>query len=217
VEEGKINKQQKVAIFIGVIIILGLVLWFLGKEPGPDAGEADTYLVKRVIDGDTVVLENGEKIRYQGVDTPEKAQDFNKEATAKNRELVDGKRIRLEHDVTLKDRFGRHLGYVFVGDTFVNAELVRLGLARVFIFEPNVKYEMLFKNMQLQAQSAKRGIWSSLEKGDEAYYWATGTSKRYHRPNCKLKKKVNPNRIIKFNTRLEAEQRGYYPCKLCNP
>src|SRR4030042_2567140 len=87
------------------------------------ASTNEGILVTRVIDGDTIEIEGGQKVRYIGIDTPEKVdprpsvQCYGKEAAAKNKELVEGKRVRLEKDVSETDKYGRLLRYVFVGDT----------------------------------------------------------------------------------------------------
>lgn len=109
-----------------------------------------SFLVVRVIDGDTIKLENGGKVRYIGVNTPESAdprkpvQCFGKEASVKNEELVLNKRVRLEKDVSETDKYGRLLRYVYVGDTFINLELVKQGYASAATFPPDVKFNSVF-------------------------------------------------------------------------
>src|SRR5438552_16349994 len=82
-----------------------------------------------------------------------------REATEANRRLVAGKRVRLETDVQARDRYGRLLAYVWVGDVMVNAELVRLGYAQVMTVPPNVRYQQLFLKLQREAREAGRGLW----------------------------------------------------------
>lgn len=107
----------------------------------------------RVIDGDTIeVLIDGDKykVRYIGMDTPEMndsrpdVRALAEEATLVNKNLVDGKVVELEKDVSETDRYGRLLRYVYVGDVFVNAELVALGYAQAVTYPPDVKYDDLF-------------------------------------------------------------------------
>ncbi|MDP3997654.1 MAG: thermonuclease family protein [bacterium] len=134
-------------------------------EQQPAAVEG--VLVKRVIDGDTIELETGQKVRYIGIDTPETVhpdkpvQCFGKEASAKNTSLVAGKRVRLEKDVSETDRYGRLLRYVYVGDTFVNDYLVRQGYANSSSYPPDVKYQEQFKQAEQEARVNKRGLWGS--------------------------------------------------------
>ena len=120
--------------------------------------------VKRIIDGDTIELINGERVRYIGIDTPETypprgPQYYGQEATEANRKLVAGKRIKMEFDVDKKDRYGRTLAYIFVDTIFVNAELLRLGYAKTYFFPPNIRYFVLFTKLENEAKEAGRGIW----------------------------------------------------------
>lgn len=123
-------------------------------------------VVQRVIDGDTVVLAGGERVRYIGVDTPElhhpkkKVQPYAREATEFNRRLVEGQKVRLELDVDRRDKYGRLLAYVYLEDgRFVNAELLKEGYAQLLTIPPNVRYVDLFVGLQKQARDAKRGLW----------------------------------------------------------
>jgi micrococcal nuclease len=106
-------------------------------------------------------------VRYILVDTPETkhpskpVQPFGPEASEANQQLVEGKTIQLEKDVSETDRYGRLLRYVYVGDLMVNEELLRLGLAQVATFPPDVKYVDRFLEVQHQAQAAGVGLWGS--------------------------------------------------------
>ena len=152
-----------------------LAAWLAGRHsvtpPNRASGvaaDAPTYpeefeaLCTRVIDGDTIVLEDGERVRYIGMDTPEMRpiEAFGEAATEANRELVEGKTVRLVLDVERRDRYQRLLAYVYVGDTFVNAELVRRGLAQIATYPPNVRHEADFLRLQREARASERGLWS---------------------------------------------------------
>lgn len=115
--------------------------------------------VTRVIDGDTIeVAVNGQTftLRYIGIDCVE----VSAEATAANRALVEGKTVRLEKDVSETDRYERLLRYVWVGDVMVNAELVRLGFATAKAYPPDVRHQATFAQLELEARSAARGLWT---------------------------------------------------------
>lgn len=134
----------------------------------PDSFSDQTYLVTKVVDGDTVELESGQKVRYIGMDTPEtvdprkSVQCFGKEASNKNAELVGGKEVRLEKDISETDSFGRLLRYVFVGeDTFVNLVLVKEGYAKSSTYPPDVKYQELFRQAEVEAREKGAGLWSA--------------------------------------------------------
>lgn len=125
-------------------------------------------LVVRVVDGDTIHVRLGdrvEKVRYIGVNTPELhhpargEEPGGREAARENRRLVMGRRVRLELDVQTRDRYGRLLAYVWVGDRMVNAELVRRGFAQAMTVPPNVRYQALFLRLQREAREAGRGLW----------------------------------------------------------
>lgn len=126
--------------------------------------ESGLALVTRVIDGDTIEIQGGERVRYIGIDTPETYPDpepYGLEAQAMNQSLVGGRRVRLERDVSERDRYGRLLRYVFVDDLFVNAELVRLGLAWAIDYPPDSRYRHLLEQAEQEARAARRGIWAS--------------------------------------------------------
>lgn len=129
--------------------------------------QVEGFLVTRVIDGDTIEIEGGQKVRYIGIDTPETVdprkpiQCFGVEASNKNKELVSGKRVRLEKDVSETDKYGRLLRYVYIGDTFVNLELVKQGYAYSYSYPPDVKYQNQFTDAQRQAKDQNKGLWDS--------------------------------------------------------
>lgn len=118
----------------------------------------ETYVL-RVIDGDTVVLKGGQRVRYIGIDTPEEGRPYYLETKEENKRLVQGKKVSLEYDVEKADKYGRTLAYVYVGGLFVNAELVKNGYAMIYTFPPNVKYAKTFLALQQEARTAKRGLW----------------------------------------------------------
>jgi len=123
------------------------------------------YEVIRVIDGDTVELKNGERLRYNDIDTPETVHPskpvecFGPEASAKNEELVEGEIILVELGNPKKDRYGRILGYVYVDELFVNAELVRGGYAEVNSYgNPGSKIDELM-DIEKKAKLKSAGLW----------------------------------------------------------
>ena len=126
--------------------------------------------VVRIVDGDTIRVRVGDQIhsvRYIGINTPELhhprrgEEPGGREAAEINRALVGSRQIRLEMDVQTRDRYGRLLAYVWVGDVMVNAELVRRGYAQVMTVPPNVRHQALFVKLQREAREAGRGLWRS--------------------------------------------------------
>ena len=144
------------------------------------------YQVVRVVDGDTIEIEDGQKVRYIGIDTPEtvdpskSVQCYGKEAADKNKELVEGKMVRLEKDVSETDQYGRLLHYIYVGDTFVNDYLVRQGYAHSSTYPPDVKYQTQFTEAESEARENNRGLWGSVcacENGKETNRVCIGCNK----------------------------------------
>ena len=119
-----------------------------------------TYLVTRVIDGDTIEIEGGTRVRYIGIDTPERGECFGEESTKANSSMVLNKKVKLETEVQQQDRYNRQLAYVYIDNVFVNEELVKLGFAKVATFPPNVKYTDKFIEAQRQAREQNRGLWA---------------------------------------------------------
>jgi endonuclease YncB( thermonuclease family) len=123
-----------------------------------------------VDDGDTidVQLDGGiERVRYIGIDAPEIAHDGaggargGKAAWRLNQALVGGRRVRLEFDREERDRYGRLLAYVWLGDAMINLEMVRRGYARVLTIAPNVRYQQWFVSAETEARAALVGLWSN--------------------------------------------------------
>lgn len=139
----------------------------------PPAGTIQAR-VSRVVDGDTIIAEipgrGEERVRYIGIDTPESVDPrrpkeyYGDEASAKNRELVQGKPVWLEKDASDTDQFGRLLRYVYLADgTMVNEELVRLGYTQARSYPPDVKHQERLKAAEREARAAARGLWAPVE------------------------------------------------------
>jgi len=152
---------MKIKYFSLILLLLFVLLV-------PTCAAPTAPLVTRVIDGDTIEVSVAGmlcKVRYIGIDTPElddKRPEFRalaQEATRYNRQLVAGETVRLEKDISETDRYGRLLRYVFVGDTFVNAELVKEGLAWAKSYPPDTKYQDYLEEMEAEARQNGKGIW----------------------------------------------------------
>jgi len=140
------------------LAIISLLLLACGCQPPPT-----TARVIEVVDGDTIVIEGNYRVRYIGIDTPEvhpAVEAFGLEAWQANRELVEGKIVRLEPDVSEVDKYGRLLRYVYVDDIFVNAELVKQGLAYAQAYPPDTKHQDYLEKLEQEAKQDDRGIWA---------------------------------------------------------
>lgn len=149
------------------IIILGLGWILSGCEEALNnegGSEDELATVTRVIDGDTIDVEiNGtrERVRYIGVNTPEREDVCYQEATNANVALVAGKVVRLEKDTSETDPNGRLLRYVYVGDTFVNAELVRTGYAEAVSYPPDTANFNYFRGLEEAASRANLACYAT--------------------------------------------------------
>lgn len=153
---------------IATLITLLLVSLFFSRS----CVDYQAVRVKYVIDGDTIILSNNQKVRYLGIDTPEmmvktaagfeySPQPFAEAAKEFNRNLVEGRVARLEFDLVKKDKYNRLLAYCFVGDKFVNAQMLKNGLAMLYTNVPNIKYVDLLVQAQEEAREAGLNLWKS--------------------------------------------------------
>ncbi|MBW1992158.1 MAG: thermonuclease family protein [Deltaproteobacteria bacterium] len=181
---------------LGLLLLVGAVL--VACEGAPSQGPPREALVAQVGDGDTLLLSGGQQVRLLGIDAPELE--------------------KRGYDRLRYDRYGRLLAYVFLPDgVMVNAELVRRGLARVYLHPPNTRYRKVLVQAQRRALEARRGIWQQALKQDEPYYVANKRSLRFHRPDCPLGRQMAPaNRLI-FRSLKKAYLEGYSPCRSCKP
>lgn len=149
--------------FILVTIILFIADSFTGEcsaqQKTPNA--VRVIKVAAVIDGDTIEIEGGQRVRYLGIDTPEIGQPFYEEARNKNKELVLGKNVRLEVcKKEPRDKYGRLLAYVYVNQTMVNKDMLISGYARILIIPPcGIEKAEEFRQYQKAAMEKKLGLW----------------------------------------------------------
>ena len=161
----RITRKTMVSL-VTALAVLAVALFDAVRNPSKEGFPSEGFHVVRGVDGDTIELEGGQKVRYIGIDTPETVDPrrpvgcFGKEASTKNKALVEGKNVRLVKDISETDKYGRLLRYVYVGDIFVNEYLVREGYARVSSYPPDVRYRDLFREAEADARINKRGLWA---------------------------------------------------------
>lgn len=178
------KKNQKLLISLVVVLLWTLfVPKDIGQEIPNEAQITNTEIasnsasvttetlqkakVSRVIDGDTIELESGQKVRYIGIDTPETVdprrnpQCFGKEASLRNQELVENKEVYLEKDVSETDRYGRLLRYVYLEENgiSINEQLVKEGYAATSSYPPDIKYQEKLKVAEQEARDNQKGLW----------------------------------------------------------
>ena len=126
----------------------------------PRIATEEDVRVTRAIDGDTLELEDGRSVRLIGINTPELGQPLYAEAAQFTASLVEGRVASLAYDVTRTDQFGRTLAYVYVGDVFVNLEIVRSGYANAYTVQPNSTFADAFVDAEREARNDSRGLWT---------------------------------------------------------
>ncbi|MFH0788246.1 MAG: thermonuclease family protein [Pseudomonadota bacterium] len=180
-------------------------------------------LVTGVMDGDTIQLAKGQRVRYLGIDTPERGGDGSEEFLAEeaylyNRRLVLNKEVRLEAGPEGRDRHGRVLAHVFLSNgLFVNGELIKKGLAQVLYHGPGMERFAELLQWQREAIQDTRGIWAKALKETDDLYRGHGGSRRFHRQDCSLGKKIVRRNLVLFPSKKEAYRQGYSPCRICKP
>lgn len=165
-------RNQWLKLGVSAVLFLLSVIFIRHPENQPVLIQPQQLVqVARVVDGDTIELTDGRKVRYIGINTPETVaklqpvQCFGKQASDENKRLVEGKQVELEKDVSETDRYGRLLRYIYVvSDTnqplMVNKYLVEQGFAAASAYPPDIKYQDEFRRLEKEARDNKRGMWA---------------------------------------------------------
>jgi micrococcal nuclease len=175
----RLKRRRSLAAWIVPCIPLALVAARVSQDfnrPIPvESLNRDVYRVRRVVDGDTLVLTNDSRIRLIGVDTPElnsrseATVRLARAATEYARQFVRGGEVRLEFDRERLDHYGRFLAYVYVGDQMLNEELIRQGHGRAMLyFNYAERFKRRFRHAENEAKQAKAGIWAASLPGAPA-------------------------------------------------
>lgn len=163
------RRRSRTAAGIGLLLLLlvAVRIWRAQHAP-PLRYQAGPARVERVVDGDTLLLVGGQRVRLIGIDTPETVrpdhppEPFGAEASAFTKQLVAGREVRLEFDRQRIDRYGRALAYVYVDGLLLNEEIIRHGYSRAATRFPfRADMQRRFLAAQAEAREAGRGIWST--------------------------------------------------------
>jgi micrococcal nuclease len=179
------------------------------------------YAVKWVNDGDTMVLANGSRVRFIGINAPEidhenrQSEPYGYQARSFTQTGVSFQKIRLEFDQQRRDRYGRLLAYVFLPDgSLLNEQLLQTGLAFFLYRKPNLRYEKRLLKAQQNAMRARRGLWQKW-KEKKGQYIGNKKSRRVHLATCPYGETIKSKNRIPFSTKWEAFYAGYAPAKKC--
>lgn len=168
----RVFRKRNFVVLAAALLIAAVALRSWGGADG-------RYPVVSVVDGDTVKVRMGgrvETVRLIGIDAPETnapgrpAQCFARESSAKAKELLAGKAVRLEFDESQgrHDRYDRLLAYVWVDDVLYNEWMVRHGYAREFTYNMPYRYQAAFQAAEQEARTAGRGLWAANTCGGRA-------------------------------------------------
>jgi micrococcal nuclease len=208
---------------LSVLILSFFSLFFFLPAPTRAESPAEWGKVASVEDGDSITLEDGRRVRYLGIDSPErggpgKGEYLAEEAYRFNRQLVRGQEVRLEYETERLDRYQRVLARVYLkSGLWVNGEMVKKGLAHVLYQAPNTeKFEELLK-WQREAMDDRRGIWSKALEETDSGYLGQRITRRFHRLDCADGQKIAARNRIVFKDKKDAYSQGFSPCRICRP
>ncbi len=203
-------------------VVIGFLLCCLVTSVA--SSEPSSGTVVSVFDGDTILLNSGEKVRYLGIDAPEvshrssPADCFGYEAKAFNERLVLNKRVSLRYDRVKTDAHGRLLAYVLLPDgRCINTEMLMHGCAMVFRSSNGFDRFEEFLSYQRQAMRNRRGLWGQCAVNPSEHYVGNRRSYVFHRPDCIYGQQTGPGNRIKFDSRTKALEAGFSPCRRCKP
>ena len=151
-------RAKAVSLIVLAIVVAGYSIYI----SLPQKYEIQETVVTKVVDGDTLVIEGGQRVRLLNIDTRERGENCYAEAKKRLEELALLKNVTLERDKEDKDRYDRLLRHVYVGNVSANLQLVREGLAVAYIYEPNTKYVEEFKQAEQEGKSANGCVWTKL-------------------------------------------------------
>ena len=209
--------MKKIAVYI--ILLILLVIPVFSQQTQSDLTEVT---VLRVIDGDTIELTNRERVRFIGVDAPERGEPGADEATRFVRERVEGLTVWLESDGADRDRFGRLRRYIWlqkptnpqneneIRQYQLNTLLLEAGLASVMIVG-RVRNETLFRKIASEQITAP----ATLPEVIQVNFIGNVNSQVFHALNCRSLPRQNNQ--INFGTREDAIRTGFRACRECRP
>lgn len=213
------RRRRLVSVALVLLVALLIVVLRLVEEVGPERKPSDRFLVVRILDGDTIELEGGDRVRLLAIDTPESGEPLHDEAAAMMERLALGKTAQIEYGGRRRDSYGRLLGYLFIDSLYINKVVIDSGLGYVYLFEDtdlSSPWVTALLDAQRGAISRDVGLWS-IEREPETVYYAKEGSFRLHRPGCSAVRNLKPGRYREFSTREEGLATGLSPCRNCKP
>lgn len=152
------NRIERILITL-IFLVISIILYnlFYGTEVS-STNSKEISFVTNIVDGDTIVVSGGDRVRLLGIDTPEKGEVYYNEAKNRLESLIENKEVLLEKEGDNKDQYGRLLRYVFLNETNVNMILVKEGYAACYFYEES-KYKQECAEIEMNAIQNKIGRW----------------------------------------------------------
>lgn len=193
----------------------------LNKYSDTDCKVEETGVCTEVVDGDTIYLDNGKKVRFVGVNTPERGVEGYIASKNFVRKLCLNKEVGLDIDnAKHNDKYGRTLAVVIVDGKSVNEMLLKEGLAEVMYIPPSEFYPYNWADSSTHIPNSLNTIThtnSDSSFSDSGSYIGNSNSGKFHESTCKWGQKTAEHNRVYFDSRDAAISQGYQPCKVCNP
>jgi len=205
----KISQLRQIIIIILVFLagVFGSNLFNSSDLPVSEGFEDRLHLVTEVIDGDTIVVNGSNRVRFIGIDAPEIEECYYSEAKEALKGLIEGEYVRLEKDISGVDGYGRLLRYVFlpeeadVSDIFVDRFMLDEGFANIFELSQDRRYRSILISARNQAVAMEKGMWEECEQELEV------ETERFETDNPP----PNPDCVIKGNISEHGYGKTYFP------
>ncbi|WP_405293882.1 thermonuclease family protein [Methanobrevibacter sp.] len=193
----------------------------LSRYPDTDCKVEEKSVCTKVVDGDTIYLENGDKIRFVGVNTPERGVEGYIASKNFVQKLCLNKEVGIDiDDAKHSDRYGRTLGVVIVDGKNINEMLLKEGLAEVMYLPPSEFYPYDWANSSTHVPNSHSSYANSVTSNgvsDSGSYIGNSNTGKFHELSCRWGQKISEHNKVTFNSRNDAISQGYQPCKVCNP
>ena len=197
----------------------------LKKFDKTDCKVEESAVCTKVVDGDTIYLDNGEKVRFVGVNTPERGVEGYIASKNFVQKLCLNKEVGLDIDDSKhNDKYGRTLAVVIVDGKNVNEMLLKEGLAEIMYMPPSEFYPYNWAGSNTHVADTHSSSSSSSSSSDSSSsssgsgsYVGNANSGKFHIASCGSVDKMSEANKVFFSSRDEAINQGYVPCKRCNP
>ena len=195
----------------------------LNKYNKTECKVEESAICTHVVDGDTIYLDNGEKVRFVGVNTPERGVEGYIASKNFVQKLCLNKKVGIDvDDAKHSDKYGRTLGVVIVDGKNINEMLLKEGLAEVMYIPPSEFYPFNWAYSSTHIPNSQHTYANTHDSGsssssDSGSYIGNSNTGKFHELSCKWGQKISERNKVTFNSRNDAISQGYQPCKVCNP